>query len=290
MLSVLSSLSLLCLLCLQSARQPLGGPIVAAWLAIHNPTCDSDLALRQSKKKEFSMSPLVSKQKCLLRAALTATALLAATALMAGSAQAAVTTYFSRADFLAAAGTAVVDSYDDLAKQYYVQPLQRTVAGLSYTASTVGNADEAAGDLFPSSSGSDIWLAPFNSRNRLRLAGFSTSVAALGGYFFGSDDLGCFAADVTLTLVVSDGGGSITQQLVNPGSDTFIGFLSSTGQVDSLTVGAANGVALPDRFATVNDLVLGSGGGPAPTTGVPEPASAALVLSALGLMQVLRRR
>lgn len=216
-------------------------------------------------------------------------------ALMLGAgtaAQATTTLYTDQAAYLAAitAGTAVTDSYDDLAIAYYGSPITRSVGGYSYQAS-------ADGGLYGAGEGGDGWLSTSNQPDAIHYAHFTGGVSAIGGTFFGSDINGHFApiGEIALTFTDAHGVQSVLQTAW-PTQGNFLGFVSSDG-IQSLDV-QVTGFALPDgmtpeeaaayfQWPTVNNLILGQSpqDAPPPQTGdVPETGSWALMLAGFGLV------
>lgn len=210
---------------------------------------------------------MISKNNLLSSVAVVA--LLAAS----GAAQAAITVHTSQASFLAAVSAAGTDSFDDLSLAGTIAgPLARMAGSHSYSAS-VGPGSSS---FYPAADGAvDIWLASNNRQDTITASGFSSGVSAVGGYFFGSNNVGLSTPATEITVRATDAGGTTTELLLNPGTATFRGFVS-TGGLTSLTlwVGANQGVGEVDVFPTLNDLTLA----------VPEPQSYALMLGGLALL------
>lgn len=206
---------------------------------------------------------------------------LAAFVAVSGGAQAAVTVYTSQAAYLAAITNAGVDSFDDLDYTTTLgTPQARTAGSYSYTAS-VGPTSV----FFPASDdGQDVWLATNNRTDTVTFDGFSAGVQAVGGFFFGTNAFGFSTSAAALSIQVTDASGSITQQLLNPNTGSFLGFVS-TGGLSSLKLWVGNqGSGQAGVWPTINDLTLGS------VAAVPEPQTYALMLGGLGLVGWMARR
>lgn len=159
-------------------------------------------------------------------------------------------------------------------------PLARMAGSHSYSASVGTNSSS----FYPAADGAvDIWLASYNRQDTITASGFSSGVSAVGGYFFGSNNVGLSTPATEITVRATDAGGTTTELLLNPGTATFRGFVS-TGGLTSLTlwVGANQGVGEVDVFPTLNDLTL--------AVAVPEPQSYALMLGGLALLGWAARR
>ena len=140
----------------------------------------------------------------------------------------------------------------------------------SHSHSYSASVGPGSSSFYPAADGAvDIWLASYNRQDTITASGFSSGVSAVGGYFFGSNNVGLSTPATEITVRATDAGGTTTELLLNPGTATFRGFVS-TGGLTSLTlwVGANQGVGEVDVFPTLNDLTLA----------VPEPQSYALML------------
>lgn len=215
--------------------------------------------------------------------------LLAAASLLAAwpAARATITVYDSRPAFLAALSAPGVDSFDDLAQSSLAGPLGRSAGPYGYQ---VGLASGGTGFDAMGTPG-DYWLRSRSTTDTLVFDGFSGGVAGLGGQIF-SFGLGPRAAGVVTTVTASDADGSVSVSFASNSASHFIGFVSSTGAIASVTactaqpgttacgLAGSGGVA----WAVVNDLTLGAA---AP---VPEPSAGWMALAGLGLVTLLARR
>ena len=207
---------------------------------------------------------------------------LAAFALLAvaGASQAALTVYTTEAAYLAAIANPGTDTFDDLPLGGTIDgPLNRT-AGV-HTYATSSSAENGFPDsFFPAGSPGDVWLSTNSALSTIAFYGFSPGVVGIGGFFFGSDIAGDFLAGQTLSLLATDGGGSVSETIFNATTRSFLGFVSD-GALASLTVSV---IQPEDAFAwpTVNNVTLGSV--------VPEPETYALMIGGLGLLGFMARR
>jgi hypothetical protein len=194
----------------------------------------------------------------------------------ATAAHAGITTYTSQSAYLAAVGTTGVDTFDDLQVKSYAGPLTRAAGSYAYTVSSA----PASPVIFGASDNDvDIWLAPNNSGDSLTFTP-ATTLAGIGGFFFGSDAFGYSQPSNPLTLTAIDSAGvTITYTLNMPDTGSFVGFVSTANLVSlSVTAGVQ-----AYNWATVNDLHLSA-------SAVPEPETYGLLLSGLALMGYIARR
>ena len=205
--------------------------------------------------------------------------LLAALWTVAGASQAALVTYSTQVDFLAAVTSPGVDSFDDLSTAASTSsPLLRSAGSYAYTAtaSTQG--------FFSAGTASDVWLSTDQFSDSITFDDFDASVNAIGGLFFGSDLAGQLSLGQSILLEATDGDGSLSLTLDNTDEQTFFGFVSS-GPLLSLRLSAVQSDL--NVWPTINNLTLAAAGN-GPT--VPEPASLALAALGLALGLGLRRR
>ena len=161
----------------------------------------------------------------------TRTSFTAATLLLAaGASQAAITVYTDQAAFLAAGSAPGVDTY----------------LGFSITGSTPSPINRAAGpyndtgavtttSFFGAGTVADPWLSTNTATDTITFNAFPPEVFAAGGLFFGSNVSGAFAAG-DITVVASDGNGSVSTQTITGATQTsFRGFVSDF-PLTSLTV------------------------------------------------------
>ncbi len=196
------------------------------------------------------------------------------------AAHAYLTVYTTQASFLAAVNAPGVDSFDDL--DYTVplaSPQARMAGAYNYTLS----ADVTAGFFPASDDGVDVWVSPTNSTDTVTFDGFAPSLRAIGGFFFGSDLAGFSTAAPVLLLNVTDANSTLAQTLLNPGTTTFVGFVSDRALTSlSVATGPVAGAGTPGVWPTINDLTL--------AVAVPEPGSYALMWAGLGVLGVVMRK
>ncbi|WP_371874453.1 PEP-CTERM sorting domain-containing protein [Duganella rivi] len=209
-----------------------------------------------------------------IKTAITLAALLAAT-----TAQAALTTYTSQASYLAAVGNTGIDDFNDLTSAGYIGPLSRTAGAYGYSVSSSPNSPV----LYGAGPTGDAWLSTNNARDAITFNNFTGgSIAGAGGYFFGSNIAGGFTSATELILKATDStGATLTYSLANPGTSSFLGFVS-TGLITSLSVSVTqpgSGFIWP----TVNNLNLS-------VSAVPEPETYGMMLAGLGMLGLAARR
>jgi hypothetical protein len=198
---------------------------------------------------------------------------------VAAPASASIITFNTESAYLAAIGAPGVDTFDDLSVESISSPLNRTAGAYNYTTS-------APGDFFPAASGTDVWLATTVPTDPIAFTNFSAGVVGVGGFFFGSDILGAFLPDQTITVSATDADGTMSLDLVNPTTTTFLGFVTDNAFTSVTVLAVQPGNDTP-AWPTVNNLTVGV----APTTGptpVPEPVS--LLLLATGLVAARAKR
>jgi hypothetical protein len=202
------------------------------------------------------------------------------------SAHATITVYTSAPSFLSAVTGAGTDTFDALPLGALAAPLSGSAGSHPYTATDTVDATLydagspiPAGSFFVDGSGADHWLSSNAAGDTITFQGLG-GVRAIGGLFFGTDLDGALQAGATLRLVATDFGGSVTQMLVDPGSSTFLGFVSD-GALVSLAVSSVPGGFGSPAYPTIDGLVLASP--------VPEPQTAVLMLAGLGLFMARRR-
>lgn len=191
---------------------------------------------------------------------------LAALLCISATAYADITVHTDRAAFLAAVSAPATDGFNDLPQDMVATPLQRTAGAYSYMASTSEDG------FFPAGTSSDVWLSTTLETAPITFSAFSSGVRAFGGNFFGSDVDGAFLPGVALILSATDGANTITVNLDNTTTATFLGFVSPNPLAFvTLQIGAAS----PNLFyGTANDVVLA----------VPEPATWGMLLAGIGLI------
>ena len=204
---------------------------------------------------------------------------LAATASL--SAHAGPMIYTSASAFNAATSQPGLDTFDNFSNTMGTNsPIFRTTTGAAYGY----GAAVSTTDFLGAGTGADHWLSTDTATDTITFNTFTGGViAGIGGFFFGSDISGLFKAVSSITVVATDASGSTSSMLINPGTTTFLGFVSSS-VITSLTV-TSNQPTSGQTWPTVNNLVLAQAGTSAPgPVSVPEPDAAALV--GLGLIAV----
>lgn len=192
----------------------------------------------------------------------------AALLLAASPARADISTHTTQASYLGAVGATGVDTFDDLVVDAVATPLARSAGAFAYTASVTGGTAYGASD-----DDVDMWLTTASPDATITFNNFGTGVAGAGGFFFGTDLFGFSQPIDHITLSATDStGATVTEVIANPGTASFVGFVSTASLV-SLTV-SIGGTA--DGWPTVNDLHL--------SAPVPEPATYALLLAGMGLL------
>jgi hypothetical protein len=193
----------------------------------------------------------------------------------------------SPAAFLAATQALGTDTFGNLPLGVAIGgPLGRTAGVWTYSVSSATDptfygegSPVPPGLLAAAGSADDPWLSTNAATDTLRFSALG-GASAIGGFFFGSDIDGAFAAGVGLTLVATDTSGSVTVHLDNATTGSFVGFIGD-GALVSLTVSAVQPL-VGSRWAAVNDLQLASA--------VPEPRASALALAGLLLLGIARRQ
>ncbi len=204
-------------------------------------------------------------------------ALAAAAALsVAGASQAAISVYTDQASFLAAVGASGVDGFDGFSIIGSTpSPITRAAGDFGYTADA-----GPAGSFFGAGTPGNPWLSTNTAADTVSFYNFTGGVAALGGNFFGSDISGGFAAG-SVTLTATDADGTVTETINGATVSSFLGFVSSTGTLDSATLASVE----PESgflWPTVDNLTLAAA--------VPEPETYALMLAGMGLVGWMARR
>jgi hypothetical protein len=212
--------------------------------------------------------------------ALTRSITLAALALCAFSANAAFTVYTDQASFLSAVTNVSTDGFDDLQAGSFFggsddyNRIDRTIGSYAYSVTSIDG-------FYAAGSASNPTLSQ-NIMGTMTFDGFSTSIQAIGGYFFASDFDGNYSAGEPLSVTVTDQFGSITQTLVDASPSNFLGFVS-TGNVSSLSFAVVDN-GMNNAFATTDDLSFGQ------AALVPEPSTYALMLAGLCAVTMVARR
>lgn len=190
--------------------------------------------------------------------------------MMAGAAaQAAFVTTTSQADFLAQVSQPGTDTFADVAAGELASSLARNAGAYGYTVSS-------ASGLYGAGNG---WLSNADRREAITFSGFSSGVTALGGLFFGTNDLGNALTNQTLRITVTDTSLAQSTTLLSINSATaFFGVVSSAPLL-SLTISVDDGNLLA-AWPTVAGI----------TAAVPEPSTYALMLAGAGVLAWAARR
>ncbi len=196
-------------------------------------------------------------------------------------------TFTSFSDFVAAAGTVGIDSFDDLGDlEVSPGPLSRSAGANDY--SVQSTAADPLNSLFSFGSASDIddiWLSTEDASVSLLFNGFGSNVFAIGGRFFATDQFGGVSGTSVRVVARDVMDNEIDVSLAPTSPDAFFG-IRFAHAVASLTLTADNGGFSGDPFyATVNDLVLG-----ATPRAVPEPAAVWLLVAGAATLLVVCRR
>jgi uncharacterized repeat protein (TIGR01451 family) len=167
----------------------------------------------------------------------------------ASQAQAAITVYTTEADYLAAITAPGVDGYDGFSLAGATpSPMVRSAGDYGYTGT-------AANNFYGAGTAGDPWLSTNTATDPITFNAFTGgTVRGVGGYFFGSNVAGAFAAG-SMVVVATDASGSISESIVGATPTSFRGFVSDSA-ITSLVVSAvppASGFLWP----TVEDLTLG---------------------------------
>jgi len=199
--------------------------------------------------------------------------------LVPASAKAQFTTYLTLADYLAATMNGGVDSFDDLPADEVMSPLIRTAGPHNYTVAVSGG--ELPG-FFPAGPGADRWLSPDDALATMVFTGFGSNVRGLGGFFFGSNQVGNFVAGTTITITAISATGTQSFSFVGTSTGTFFGILANSAW-SALTVSSVQPPSGPARWASVNDFRAAEV--------VPEPSTYVLMATGLiGVVGLARRR
>ncbi|MEY4809767.1 MAG: hypothetical protein RI986_105 [Planctomycetota bacterium] len=189
----------------------------------------------------------------------------AASAMLASGASAAIATYsslsFWQQDVVASGSTVATETFNAY-NSYYPSPLTGSTGGINWSATAVGG-------LFCQS-------GYFSTNNPVSATfTFAPGVMSVGANIFGSDaSFNLLPARITVTL--ADGSSYIAS---TTGPSDFVGFISNTAAISSLTM-AASHTAPGAIYVTADNMYFGV---------VPAPGSLALLASA-GLAATRRRR
>jgi len=189
-------------------------------------------------------------------------------------AQAAITVFTDQASFLAAVSNPGVDTFADLQETSYGASMNRSAGTYGYTVGAVNL-------LFPGADAGNIFMSTNNRLDALTFGGFGAGVSAVGGRFFASNTAGDYSATPSITLSMTDADGVFTHTLLNPTTNSFLGFVSTGGlsQFSVMTPNASN------LWPSVDDFTLAG-----TLSAVPEPATWAMMIVGFGLAGTMLRR
>jgi hypothetical protein len=189
-----------------------------------------------------------------------------ASAMLASGASAAIATYssfsFWQQDVVASGSTVATETFNAY-NGYYASPLTGSTGGINWSAA-------ATGGLFCQS-------GYFSTNNPVAATfTFAPGVMSVGANIFGTDaSFNLLPARITVTL--ADGSSYIAS---TTGPSDFVGFISNTAAISSLTMAASGAPGTPQVYVTADNMYFGV---------VPAPGSLALLASA-GLSATRRRR
>jgi hypothetical protein len=189
----------------------------------------------------------------------------AASAMLASGASAAIATYSNFSSWqqdVVAAGSSVATETFNSYNGYYASPLTGSTGGINWSAA-------ATGGLFCQS-------GYFSTNNPVDATfTFAPGVMSVGANIFGTD-LSFNSLPATITVTLADGSSYIAS---TSGPTDFVGFISNTAAISSLTM-AASDTAPGDIYVTADNMYFGV---------VPAPGALAVLASA-GLSATRRRR
>ncbi|MBC7941502.1 MAG: PEP-CTERM sorting domain-containing protein [Chitinophagaceae bacterium] len=164
-------------------------------------------------------------------------------------------------------------------------PLARNAGAFSYSVDA-GTGELRAGFRSGAIFGGEnqIWLETFRTQDTLIFADFSSGVVGLGGNFFntsfgGSVGAGAFGA---IRINATDADGTVTRTLGNTSLSSFLGVVSNTGSLSSVTAQSLRFDQGLFTSAAVDNLIL--------ATAVPEAETYALLLAGLAGVAFRARR
>lgn len=191
-----------------------------------------------------------------------------------GASQAAITVFTSLTAFNAATAAQGTDTFAGLSTIVpTASPLNRTAGPYSYRA-TVTNTFFAGGTV------ANPFLATTDAEDTVRFTAFAAGVRGIGGNFFASNIAGGFTLG-SVTLTVTDGGGSVTRVITDAAVNSFLGFVSD-GPISLLTLAAVQPTDGSFTWPSADNLVLAAA--------IPEPGTYALLLMGLGAVGFAARR
>jgi hypothetical protein len=205
----------------------------------------------------------------------------AALVLCAGASHAAfVNTFTSLSAFNASTTLQGTDLYNGFSiSGTTTSPTARTTqsgAVYNYTASVPN-------DFFGGGTLANPFLSTNTATETITINGFSSSINAIGGNFFGSNLAGAFAAGDIMLMFTDSLGATLTQTISAAELTSFRGVLSD-GSITELTIQSVQPVG-GFLWPSVDNLVLAERG-----MSVPEPGSMALIGLGLAGLAAARRR
>ena len=200
---------------------------------------------------------------------------------LSSNANAAITIFTDQASFLAALSAPAVDTFQDLSIGTSLPPLTRAIGPYGYTASTDVSTLHGVG------APANPWLSSEYALATITFGNFTGGVVGLGGDFFTTMREGNHFPG-TVTLTATDADGSVSRQIVNASTSSFMGFLSTSG-LTSVNLSAVQPVSQP-LWPTADNLILGG----QISSAVPEPATWAMMIIGFGavgsMVRASRRR
>lgn len=200
---------------------------------------------------------------------------------LSSNANAAIPIFTDQASFLAALSAPAVDTFQDLSIGTSLPALTRAIGPYGYTAST------DVSTLYGVGAPANPWLSSEYALATITFGNFTGGVVGLGGDFFTTMREGNHFPG-TVTLTATDADGSVSRQIVNASTSSFLGFLSTSG-LTSVNLSAVQPVSQP-LWPTADNLILGG----QISSAVPEPATWAMMIIGFGaigsMVRASRRR
>ena len=206
---------------------------------------------------------------------------------LSSNANAAITVFTDQASYLAAISAPATDTFQNFVTTGPTpSPQTRAVGAYGYTAGAAlgGGANDP---FYGAGASADPWLSTNTAGATISFNNFTGGVFGIGGNFFGSNIGGGFAAgDVTLTATDADG--TVSRTILNAGTSSFLGFVSTSG-ITGMTLASIQGGSSA-LWPTADNLILGG----QVLSAVPEPATWAMMIIGFGavgsMVRTSRRR